>query len=117
MPMLTFLEHAADRPRAQREQQRIGERILAQKLVAFEAEAGYVKGPLDWAPTPASFCRQLFSAEQIATSLQQLLERQQADGGWPINWEPISPAVAYEWRGWVTISALQTLGAYGIAVQ
>jgi len=117
MPMLTFLEHAADRPRAQREQERIGERILERKLVAFGDEAGYVKGPLDWAPTPDSFCRQLFSTEQIDASLQQLLGRQQPDGGWPINWEPISVAVACEWRGWVTIGALQTLQAYGVPVR
>lgn len=117
MPMITFLEHAADQPRAERQLPRIGERMLQRQLVAFDpAPVGYVKGPLDWAPTPASYCRRLFSDTQIAASLQQLQQRQQSDGGWPITWAPISQAVAYEWRGWVTIEALRILQAYGVAL-
>ena len=113
MPVITFLEHVADRPRAERELARIGARIVGCKLVAFDATAGYVKGPLDWSPTPQSYCRRLFDDAQIEAALDSLAAQQQPDGGWPINWEPISPAIAFEWRGWTTIGALRTLEAYG----
>jgi len=114
VPMLTFLEHAQDRERAEHELRRIGERILKPGVVAYETDAeGYVKGPLDWAPTPASYCRRLFTDEVIATHLAALAARQQSDGGWPISWPPISPACELEWRGHVTIEMLLTLRAYG----
>ncbi|MCI0478807.1 MAG: hypothetical protein L0Y55_21395, partial [Anaerolineales bacterium] len=115
MPMITFLEHAPDRARAERELERIAARIVESKLVTLETFAeGYVKYPLDWAMTPASFCRRLFSDQVIETHLRALAARQQEDGGWTINWEPISAAVALEWRGIVTLRALQTLQAYGV---
>jgi hypothetical protein len=114
MPMITFLEHAPDRERAERELNRIAARIIESKLVTLETSGeGYVKYPLDWAPRPDSFCRRLFSDQVIETHLRALAARQQDDGGWTINWEPISAAVALEWRGIVTVKALQTLQAYG----
>jgi hypothetical protein len=36
-----------------------------------------------------------------------------AADGWPISWEPPSQAAALEWRGFVTVGALETLRAYG----
>src|SRR5205809_989744 len=70
---------------------------------------GYTQKPLDWAPTPQSFCRRLFDGTTIEKHLTALANRQQADGGWPISWGTISPAVEIEWRGRVTIEALRTL--------
>jgi hypothetical protein len=67
---------------------------------------------LNWAPTPQSFCRRLFDDTTIEKHLVTLAKRQQADGGWPISWGAISPAVESEWRGRVTIGALRTLDAY-----
>lgn len=114
MPALTFLEHAPDRARADQELDRMGRRIIEAGVVAFDTDApGYVKQPLDWAPTPSSFCRGLFSDEAIEIHLLALAARQQPDGGWPINWEPLSPACELEWRSWQTIEALSTLRAYG----
>lgn len=114
MPMITFLEHTPDRSRAERELDRIAARITEAKLVTLETYAeGYVKYPLDWAPTSESFCRRLFSDHVIETHLRALAARQQEDGGWLNNWETISAAVALEWRGIVTLRALQTLRAYG----
>ncbi len=78
------------------------------------AASGYVMMPLDWAPAPDSFCRHLFDQTTIDLHLTALVERQQPDGGWPINWEPISPAVELEWRGWKTIEALRVLRAYAV---
>lgn len=112
--MVAFLEHAPDRPRAERELQRIVERVARPGVVALDPDAaGYVQKPLDWAPAPRGTFSSLFREEVIAQHLATLAARQQPDGGWPINWEPISPAVAFEWRGIVTINALRILRAYG----
>jgi hypothetical protein len=112
--VLTFLENAPDRARADREFERIGERLFAVKLVELDpAGEGYVKKPLDWAPTPASWCRRLFADQVIAAHLDALAAGQQADGGWTISWPPVSPLVELEWRGFVTVEALKTLRAYG----
>jgi len=112
--ILTFLENAPDRARAERELDRIAERLFAAKLVELDPRAtGYVRKPLDWAPTPSSWCRRLFDDSTIAAHLDALVDRQQSDGGWPISWPTVSPLVELEWRGSVTVDALKTLRAYG----
>jgi hypothetical protein len=114
MPVLTFLEHVPDRARAETELERIAQRITEPGVVALDPQAeGYVQRPLDWAPTPQSFCRRLFADDVIAAHLDALAARQQPDGGWPISWPPVSAACEAEWRGWRTIEALGTLRAYG----
>jgi hypothetical protein len=112
--ILTFLENVPDGARAERELDRIGERLFAAKLVELDpAATGYVKKALDWAPTPTSWCRRLFDDQVMATHLDALAARQQSDGGWTISWPPVSPLVELEWRGFVTVEALKTLHAYG----
>jgi hypothetical protein len=114
MPIATFLQHAPEHERAERELQRILRRVEEKQLVALDPDAeGYVFPPLTWAPTPASPFSPLFSPETIEQHLDALVARQQPDGGWPISWGTISPAVELEWRSWVTVGALQTLRAYG----
>jgi hypothetical protein len=114
LPMIAFLENAPDHARASKELDRITARIQKPGLVAYDPAAqGYVKFPLDWAPTPASFCRTLFSDAVIRADLQRLAARQQADGGWTISWQALSPAVEAEWRGWATVMALRTLKEFG----
>ncbi|HEY3363523.1 MAG TPA: hypothetical protein VGK74_00450 [Symbiobacteriaceae bacterium] len=76
-------------------------------------ETGYVKKPLDWAPTPDTICRRLFSDAVLAAHLDALAARQGEDGGWPLTWRPVSPANEMEWRGRVTVAALTTLQAHG----
>ena len=89
-------------------------RIAAPGFVELDpAATGYVHMPLEWAPTPDSPCRALFADDVIQTHLAALAAKQLPDGGWPISWTPISPAVTFEWEGWVTVQALQTLRAYG----
>lgn len=111
---IAFLEHAFDRPRAERALRRLADMIAAPGMVEHNPEAqGYIQMPLDWAPHPTSFARRLFSDDLIARHLDWLATRQQEDGGWPISWEPISPGVQLEWRGRVTIAALRTLESYG----
>jgi hypothetical protein len=113
MPVITFLEHTSDRARAEYELQRIASRLTQPGVIELDPNAeGYIQKPLDWAPTPRSFCRRLFDDETMKKHLTALADRQRDDGGWPISWEAISPAVEIEWRGRITIEVLRTLDAY-----
>ena len=116
MPVLAFLEHAPERARADKAMAQVLERIAAPGGVENDPDAGgYVHKPLEWAPTPDSPCRKLFADATIDKHLKALAAKQEADGGWPISWDPISPGVELEWRGIVTLLALETLRAYGVA--
>jgi hypothetical protein len=114
LPAIEFLQHTPDRhSEADAELQRFRGIVARPGVVALDPLAsGYVKYPPDWAPTPASFLRPVFDDATLAVHLQALANRQQADGGWPINWTALSPAAEAEWRGWKTIEALLTLHAY-----
>lgn len=113
MPVLSFLENVPDRARARKELDRLAERIRVPGVVEMDPDAaGYVKMPLDWAPTPQSFCFGLFERNTLDTHLAALAGRQQADGGWPISWDPLSPGIELEWRGHRTVLTLYTLRAY-----
>jgi hypothetical protein len=115
MPVITFLEHAPDGRWADRELAVLGAAISRPDVITRDPSAeGYTQKPLDWAPTPESFCRHLFPDNLIATHLAALAARQQPDGGWPITWSALSTAVEAEWRGRVTINAIRTLRAYGV---
>ena len=61
---------------------------------------------------PDAVGRHAFPDELLETHLEHLLSQQQEDGGWPISFEPPSPAAALEWRGRWTLDALSTLRAY-----
>ncbi len=111
--VITFLRYIPDRRRAERELERLGQQLLGSGLVADIAATDYVRKPLDWAPTPDHPLRPLFDAATIQTNLDILIAGQQEDGGWPITWLPLSPGCELEWRGWVTLAALQTLRANG----
>ncbi|HSB65243.1 MAG TPA: hypothetical protein VLD65_01615 [Anaerolineales bacterium] len=69
--------------------------------------------PLIFAPSPTSYCRKIFTDDQIEAHLDELLSQQQADGGWPIMWRPPSEMANCEWRAQKTVMALATLHAYG----
>ncbi|MEZ4708135.1 MAG: hypothetical protein R3A44_13070 [Caldilineaceae bacterium] len=111
--VLTFLYHAPDRERAERELARLVDGMFAAGLMADAAAEGYVRKPLDWAPAPGHPLRKYFKATEIEANLDVLAAGQQADGGWTIPWPPLSPACELEWRGWVTLGALLTLRANG----
>ncbi|MCV7169729.1 hypothetical protein H7I41_07310, partial [Mycobacterium manitobense] len=64
-------------------------------------------------PQPGLRSRALFSTEQIETGLDALAAGQQDDGGWLFDWAAWAPAQSTEWRGLVTLRALQTLRANG----
>lgn len=113
LSVLLFLEHVPERERAERVFKQISAHMLTGGHIAYDPQAsGYIFMPLDFARSPHSMCRRLFDDDTIQTHLEALARRQQADGGWPISWDAISPACEMENRGIVTIGALQTLKAY-----
>jgi hypothetical protein len=69
--------------------------------------------PLTFAPSPDSYCRRIFAQAQIEAHLDDLQDQQEADGGWPIRWEPPGEMSRCEWRARNTVSALASLRAYG----
>jgi hypothetical protein len=109
----SFLEHVADRERAERAFEQISRQLMEGGHITYDPSAdGYVFMPLVYAPSPHSMSHRLFDAATIQNHLAALASRQQADGGWPISWPPISPACELEYRGIVTLNALITLKAY-----
>ena len=112
---LTFLEHLPDRVWAEGQLANLEARLRKPGVIELNPNAaGYVQMPLDWAPTPRHFARRLFDEATMARHLLALQNRQLPDGGWPITWDPISPAVELEWRGIRTLDALLTLRAYAV---
>ncbi|MHC4959221.1 MAG: hypothetical protein ACYTGN_12705 [Planctomycetota bacterium] len=69
--------------------------------------------PLRFAPAPDHPLRPLFPDEAIERHLDDLVSRQEDDGGWPLHWTPPDGAARDAWRGRWTLDALRTLRAYG----
>lgn len=112
--IVPFLQYAPDRAWAEPQLERLRARLANARTIAYDpAASGYAKFPVDFAPVPDSPLRSLFSAETMRTHLDALARRQQADGGWPINWQTVGPGAEMEWRGWCTLGAVRTLKAYG----
>lgn len=109
---VAFLDAVADRPRAEAAAERLG--TLSRESPAFYAE-GEVHRPHDFAKTPDSLARAWFTDAEIEASLDHLVAQQGDGGGWPVAWAIWTPAIAVEWSGLVTITALKTLRAYGRA--
>lgn len=110
---LKFLYHVPDRQRAEAEIARLVEIMLAGDLVADVDDTNYVRKPLDWAPTPDHPLSRHFQQERINANLEAIIGEQQEDGGWDISFDATTPACRLEWRGWVTLSRMKTLRAYG----
>lgn len=109
-----FLEHAPERARAERAFDTLRAQLLDGGHVTYDPSAsGYVFMPLFYAPSPERLGRRLFDQAMIDTHLAALIQKQQADGGWPLSWPAVSPACEQEYRGIVTLGALKTLQAYG----
>lgn len=100
--IVRFLEYVPDRARAEEAFERVDRRLQ---------EPDLSKMVLRWAETPGSYARRFFSSSAVEAGLDELVAGQQEDGGWLIDWPPLSPGCEVEWRGWVTLAALLTLRA------
>jgi hypothetical protein len=76
--------------------------------VAGGAE-GETLRPLDIAPDPGRPSRALLDPAAVAADLRRLAGGQQDDGGWTVDYLPISPAGSLDWRGYATVKAIATL--------
>jgi len=65
--------------------------------------------PLDFAPYPGRPVRRLFHSDAISADLQRLIDGQQDDGGWRVDFASYSPAAVLEWRGYTTVRAVSIL--------
>ncbi|MEW9547775.1 hypothetical protein [Nonomuraea sp. NPDC050783] len=70
--------------------------------------------PLDLAPFPGRPVRELLAPEVVAADLARLAGEQREDGGWTVDFAPVSPAGALEWRGAATVRAVRVLRANGV---
>ncbi len=110
---LAFLDHVPDRRRAEQAAAALGRRVLQIKAVALDPQAsGEVHFVLDYAPEPQTLARRWFDDSLIERHLDALVDAQQDDGGWSINWPTWTPITGLEWRAWQTIQRLKTLRAY-----
>jgi hypothetical protein len=112
--VVDFLDVVPDRARAEQELDRLAALVPAHGRIVVE---GGIEGeeldPLAVAPWPEHAGTRLLDPALLEHALDALEAGQLADGGWDISFEKWNPAVAWEWRGVVTVDALRTLRAYG----
>ncbi|MFC0628935.1 hypothetical protein [Kribbella deserti] len=113
LEVTVFLEHVPDRERAESYVEPIREWLPKVSLYRADADdPSYGVTPLWFAPTPSSLWRRLFTDEQIQGHLDRLERDQQPDGGWALTWQPPGQAATLEYRGVMTLKALEVLRAY-----
>ncbi len=112
--VLVFCAHVGDRDRAADLARRaVGHLEHASWYLRDPDDPSYGVTPLHLVPAPDGPWRGLFDDALVEGHLARLARDQQDDGGWPITWEPPSPAAVFEWRGIETVRALRVLAAYG----
>ncbi|MDX6596706.1 MAG: hypothetical protein QOE87_593 [Gaiellales bacterium] len=113
---LRFLDAVHDRrPEAPGLLRRLGSYIPANGLLPVTGGTeNEVLLPLDVAPYPHRPVRDLYAAEVISADLERLAGRQQEDGGWIVDYLRISPAGSLDWRGHVTVRAVEILRRNGV---
>jgi hypothetical protein len=112
--VIDFLDAVPDRGRADAALDRLAARLGGTDRIAVESGVeGEHLTALDVAPAPGHAGRRLFDAGAVERQLDELAAGQQADGGWTFPWLAWNDAVAWAWRGIVTVNALRTLGANG----
>lgn len=76
----------------------------------------YGLSPLEFAPSPSSYCNRIFSKDTITEHLKVLMSQQCDDGGWQISWEPPSETAKLEWRARLTLKNLMVLERYKVII-
>jgi hypothetical protein len=109
-----FLDAVPDRARAEEVLATVADRIPPDGLLVVEGGTeNEVLRPLELARRPDHAGRRLYDDAVIERELDRLAAEQRDDGGWTVDFLAWNPVAAWEWRGYVTVLALQTLRAYG----
>lgn len=89
------------------------ELLTSAKFFRMDAYSqNYGLSPLEFAPSPSSYCNGIFSKDTIIQHLNVLESQQSDDGGWPISWEAPGETAQLEWRAWLTVKNLIVLERY-----
>jgi hypothetical protein len=108
-----LMDAVPDRARADEVLASVADRMPADGLLPVGGGAeGEVLRPLELARRPEHAARRLYDDAVIERELDRLAAGQLQDGGWTFAFTAWNPAVAWEWRGAVTVEALRTLSAY-----
>jgi hypothetical protein len=109
---IAFLDTVPDEARALAALDALGPNL--DNVIPPEPQPGAeVHTPLDASPRPGARSRRLFDQTTIDKHLDALEQAQQDDGGWTFPWPNWNPAGGHEWRGIMTLNALQVLRANG----
>ncbi len=112
--VIDFLDAVPDRERADRVLDAIARTLGSRESIAVAGGSdGEVLTALTIAPRPDHAGRRLFDTAAVERQLHALAGGQQADGGWTFDWLAWDDAVAWAWRGKLTVDALRTLAANG----
>ena len=112
--VIDFLDAVPDGERAERVLAALAETLGRRESIPVTGGTeGEVLTALTVAPTPAHAGRRLFDPAAIERQLDELEQGQQEDGGWTFDWLRWDDAVAWAWRGKLTVDALHTLAANG----
>lgn len=89
------------------------ELLTSAKFLRMDAHSQeYGLSPLEFAPSPSSYCNKIFSEDTLMQHLQALKSQQCDDGGWQIRWEPPGETAKLEWRAHLTLKNLIVLKQY-----
>jgi hypothetical protein len=109
-----FLDAVPDRERAEATLDAVARTLPSRESIAVSGGTeGEALTALTVAPRPGHAGRRLFDAGAIERQLDELADGQQPDGGWTFDWLAWNDAVAWAWRGKLTVDALHTLAANG----
>jgi hypothetical protein len=107
---LAFLDHVDDASRAEAAIERLRPRVEPDGSIPVAGGAENERlTALALAPQPDGRSRRLFSSDQIEADLDRLEAGQLQDGGWTFDWLAWTPAQEVEWRGLVTLQAVDQL--------
>jgi hypothetical protein len=109
---LAFLDAVGDDARARGALQRLAP-MVAEVVSEDPGWGGESHTPLDLSPSPGARSRVLFDAALVDAHLDHLAGAQRDDGGWTFDWMAWSEAASAEWRGIVTLRALDLMAGHG----
>jgi hypothetical protein len=112
--VIDFLDAVPDRARAEAALSELAAALGQPASLRVGGGAdGEVLTALSVTPRPDHAGRRLFDPAAIERQLDELAAGQRDDGGWMFDWLAWNDAVAWAWRGRISVDAIATLRANG----